>query len=156
MMKIRVIAMGTKMPSWVQAGCAEYLKRLPKDFAVELKELPLVQRSKNQSSESVIAAESEKVLAAVPTGYQRIVLDKDGLSWSTEALAAQIAKWQMQGQSLAILIGGPDGFSPDCVNQAHTVWSLSALTLPHPLVRIVLFEQLYRAWSLLNNHPYHK
>ena len=155
-MKIAVLAMGTKMPAWVQQGCAEYIKRLPKEFAFEIKELGLAVRSKTTSTESVINAESDKLMDAVPTGYRAIVLDKGGKAWSTEQLAEQLSNWQMQGQSLAFLIGGPDGLSQACVRQADSVWSLSALTLPHPLVRIVLVEQLYRAWSLLNHHPYHK
>ena len=148
--------MGSKMPGWVQQGCAEYSKRLPKEFALEIKELGLASRSKATSTETVINAESDKLMGAVPTGHRVIVLDKSGKAWSTEQLAEQLSNWQMQGQSLAFLIGGPDGLSQACVRQADSVWSLSALTLPHPLVRIVLLEQLYRAWSLLNNHPYHK
>lgn len=148
--------MGTKMPNWVEAGCEEYLKRLPKEFSVTFKELGLANRSKTASTDAVIKTETEKLFKAVPQGYHTLVLDKGGTSWSTEQLAEQLTKWQMQGQSLAILIGGPDGISREGLQKANTVWSLSDLTLPHPLVRIVLAEQLYRAWSLLNNHPYHK
>ena len=155
-MKIQVLAMGTKMPSWVQEGCEEYRKRLPKEFALTVKELPLGSRAKTTSTASVIAAESEKLLASVPTGFQTVVLDKSGSAWSTEQLADNIQNWQMQGRSLALLIGGPNGLSGGCLRAADKVWSLSQLTLPHPLVRIVILEQIYRAWSVLNNHPYHK
>ena len=155
-MKISLIAMGTKMPGWVQQGCDEYTKRLPREFAIEVKELALANRSKSTSTDKVIQAESDALLAAVPAGYQVLALDKGGKSWSTEQLAAQLSNWRMQGQSIAMLIGGPDGLSNQCLNRADSIWSLSDLTLPHPLVRIVLLEQLYRAWSVLNNHPYHK
>ena len=148
--------MGTKMPAWVQAGCEEYGKRLPRDFAVEIKELPLATRSKTRSTQALIEYESKQLLAAVPAGYQRVALDKGGAMWSTEQLADKISTWQMLGQSPCLMIGGPDGLSRQCIQHADVVWSLSSLTLPHPLVRVLLLEQLYRAWSLLNNHPYHK
>ncbi len=148
--------MGTKMPSWVQQGCDEYSKRLPKDFSINIKELSLASRSKTTSTQSVIGLESDKLMASIPDGYQVVVLDKGGKSWSTEQLADNIREWQMQGQSMALLIGGPDGLSESCIKKADKVWSLSALTLPHPVVRIVLLEQLYRAWTILKNHPYHK
>lgn len=155
-MKIQILAMGTKMPSWVQQGCDEYAKRFPKEFSLNIKELTLASRSKTTSTKTVIEAESEKLLAAVPSGNQIVVLDKGGSSWSTEQLADHIRNWQMQGQSLSLLIGGPDGLSRSCIRKADKAWSLSALTLPHPIVRIILLEQFYRAWAILNNHPYHK
>jgi 23S rRNA (pseudouridine1915-N3)-methyltransferase len=155
-MKIQVLAIGTKMPGWVQQGCDEYLRRLPKEFAVELKELALANRSKSTSTQAVVQTESDKLMAAVTPGYRVIALDKSGKSWSTKQLAEQLSNWQLQSRSVALLIGGPDGLSSSCIEAADGVWSLSALTLPHPLVRIVLFEQLYRVWSLLHNHPYHK
>ena len=155
-MKIQILAMGTKMPTWVQQGCDEYAKRLPKEFTINIKELSLASRSKTTSTKTVIEAESDKLLAAVPEGYQLVVLDKGGSAWSTEQLADNIRHWQMQGQSLALIIGGPDGLSRSCIRKADKVWSLSALTLPHPIVRIVLLEQFYRAWAILNHHPYHK
>lgn len=154
-MKINILAIGTKMPAWVETGCDEYRKRLPRDF-VSLKELPLARRSKSTSLANVIESETQTLLSAVPTSNRVLALDKSGQSWSTEKLANNIGQWQLQGQSIAMLIGGPDGLTRECVKQADMVWSLSALTLPHPIVRIVLYEQLYRAWSYLNNHPYHK
>lgn len=155
-MKIRILAMGTKMPAWVQQGFAEYRKRLPAEFAVELQELELAKRTKTTSTDTVINTESEKLLGAVPAGFHLLALDKGGQAWSTEKLAERLADWQMQGQSVAMLIGGPDGLSAALKARADTVWSLSELTLPHPLVRVVLIEQLYRAWCVLHNHPYHK
>ncbi len=134
----------------------EYHKRLPREFKLELVELPLGQRSKSASVEKAMAAEGERMLAAIPDGDWVVALEVGGQSWSTEKLAANLADWQMQGKNLSLLVGGPDGLARDCLQRANQQWSLSALTLPHPLVRVVLVEQLYRAVSILNNHPYHK
>lgn len=154
-MKIHILAIGNKMPGWVEAGCEEYHKRLPKGM-VTIQSLAPAKRGKTTSTQNVIETESQRLVEAIPPNYVSVALDKSGASWSTEQLSQQISHWQMQGQSVALLIGGPDGMSQNCIQQAQQVWSLSALTLPHPLVRILLLEQIYRAWSLLNNHPYHK
>lgn len=155
-MRIRIIAVGTKMPGWVEQGYAEYAKRLPRDCAVELVELPLAQRGKNTDIARAMEKEGEDMLAAIGKGEQVIALDAKGKAWSTEQLAEQMADWRMSGNNYCLLIGGPDGLAPQCLAQAHMRWSLSALTLPHPLVRILVIEQLYRACSILQNHPYHK
>lgn len=155
-MRTRIIAVGTKMPAWVETGYKDYAKRLPRDFSVEVLELPLGPRGKNASIEKAIAKESEAMLAAIPDGDKVIALDVKGKPWSTEQLADKLAGWRMDGNNYSLLIGGPDGLSQQCLQRADVRWSLSALTLPHPLVRIVLIEQLYRAWTILNNHPYHK
>lgn len=155
-MRIQVVAIGTKMPAWVEAGCQEYLKRLPRDFAVEFKTLPLAQRGKNSYIEQVKEKEGEQMLAATDPNHWVVALDPKGKAWTTEQTAQQVADWQMRGRPVSLLIGGPDGLSPACLKRADQLWSLSALTLPHPLVRVVLAEQLYRVWSLLNHHPYHK
>lgn len=155
-MRIRIIAVGTKMPGWVEQGYAEYAKRLPRDCAVELVELPLAQRGKNTDVARAMEKEGEDMLAAIGKGEQVIALDVKGKAWSTEQLAEQMADWRMSGNNYCLLIGGPDGLAPQCLAQAHMRWSLSALTLPHPLVRILVIEQLYRACSILQNHPYHK
>ena len=155
-MRIRIIAVGTKMPAWVETGYAEYAKRMPRDCVVELVELPLAQRGKNTDIARAMEKEGEEMLAAIGKGEQVIALDVKGKSWSTEQLAEQMANWRMSGNNYCLLIGGPDGLAPQCLAQAHVRWSLSALTLPHPLVRIVVIEQLYRACSILQNHPYHK
>ncbi|WP_353411243.1 23S rRNA (pseudouridine(1915)-N(3))-methyltransferase RlmH [Pseudoteredinibacter isoporae] len=155
-MRTRIIAVGTKMPAWVETGFKDYAKRLPRDFPVEVVELPLGPRGKNASIEKAIAKESEAMLAAIPEGDKVIALDVKGKPWSTEQLAGKLAHWRMEGDNYSLLIGGPDGLSAECLQRADARWSLSALTLPHPLVRIVLIEQLYRAWTILNNHPYHK
>lgn len=155
-MKIRIIAVGTKMPAWVEQGYAEYAKRMPRDCVVELVELPLAQRGKNTDIARAMEKEGEEILAAIGKGEQVIALDVKGKPWSTEQLAEQMASWRMSGNNYCLLIGGPDGLAPQCLAQAHMRWSLSALTLPHPLVRILVIEQLYRACSILQNHPYHK
>lgn len=155
-MKFTIIAVGTRMPAWVTSGFNEYAKRLPRDFSIELIELPLGPRGKNASIARAIAKEGEQMLAAIPKSNRVIALDVLGKPWSTETLAENIASWGMQGGHFSLLIGGPDGLAPECLQRADARWSLSNLTLPHPVVRIVLVEQLYRAWSILNNHPYHK
>lgn len=155
-MKVLLTAVGTKMPAWVNNGVQEYQKRLPKEFSIEIKEIPLAHRGKTTSVQQTKEKETEKLLATVKEKQNVIALDSRGKQWTTEQLAAQIEKWRMDGRDLNFLVGGPDGLSEECIQRADAVWSLSALTLPHPLVRIVIVEQLYRAWSLLNNHPYHK
>ncbi|WP_049721155.1 23S rRNA (pseudouridine(1915)-N(3))-methyltransferase RlmH [Gilvimarinus polysaccharolyticus] len=156
-MRVRLIAVGSKMPSWVQDGYNEYVKRLPRgDLELELVELPLAPRGKNSDIQRAMERESEAIRAAIGKGDRVVALDVLGKSWSTEQLAEQLAGWRMDGRHVSLLIGGPDGLAPTALALAEQRWSLSALTLPHPLVRIVLAEQLYRAWTILHNHPYHK
>lgn len=155
-MRIRVIAVGTRMPTWVSAGIQEYQKRLPREWRFEWIELPLGGRGKSQDVAKAIEAEGKAMLAAIGKNDRVVALDVQGKPWDTPQVSAQLADWQMAGQDLSLLIGGPDGLSPSCLQLSGQRWSLSPLTLPHPLVRIILVEQLYRAWSLLNNHPYHK
>jgi 23S rRNA (pseudouridine1915-N3)-methyltransferase len=144
------------MPGWVDAGCQEYLKRFPRDFSVEFKSLPLTARGKSSSTRVAIEREGEQLLNAISDSHWVVALDRTGKMWSTEETAEQVGAWQMKGRPVALLIGGPDGLSAKCLQRADQRWSLSALTLPHSLVRVVLTEQLYRVWSLRNNHPYHK
>jgi 23S rRNA (pseudouridine1915-N3)-methyltransferase len=158
-MRIRIIAVGTKMPDWVEQGYVEYAKRMPRDVTVEMLELPLAQRGKNTDIATAMAKEGEVMLAAIEKGgkgEQVIALDVKGKPWSTEQLAENLASWKMSGFNYCLLIGGPDGLAPECLALASVKWSLSPLTLPHPLVRILVIEQLYRACSILQNHPYHK
>jgi len=155
-MKIRLIAVGTKMPSWVEQGFQEYVKRMPSDCRVELVELPVGPRGKNQSITKAIEKEGQSMMAAMSDKNHCVALEVKGKPWSTEDLAKQLADWRMLGQDIDLIVGGPDGLSSDCVAKSKQKWSLSPLTLPHPLVRILLSEQLYRAWTILNNHPYHK
>jgi 23S rRNA (pseudouridine1915-N3)-methyltransferase len=155
-MRVRIIAVGTKMPAWVQDASQDYLKRFPREWAVEFVEISLGHRSKGQDTAKAIAKEGELMLAAIDDREHVIALDVKGKSWSTEQLSGQMADWQMMGNNIALLVGGPDGLAGACLARAQQRWSLSALTLPHPLVRVLLAEQLYRGWTILKNHPYHK
>lgn len=155
-MKVKVIAVGTKMPKWVIEGSSEFTKRLPRDFKVEFIEIPLGNRAKGADVKKAIQSESKAILDAISDRDWVVALEVKGRSWTTEQLAEQVTDWRMRGGDVALLVGGPDGLSPDCRTRANQQWSLSALTLPHPLVRILLAEQLYRAYSITQNHPYHR
>lgn len=155
-MKICLIAVGTRMPAWVLDGYQEYAKRMPKELKPELVELPLAVRSKSTNTQNAIASEGDNMLKHLSNGSRTIALDVLGKPVSTEQLSQKMADWQMDGRNVNIIIGGPDGLDARCLAQADEKWSLSALTLPHPLVRVLLIEQLYRAWTILQNHPYHK
>lgn len=144
------------MPTWVQTGYREYTKRLPKELAPHLVEIPVAHRSKNSQVRAAVRQESQAILQALTHRPRRIMLDLRGKHWSTKALSERLSEWMMDGQDIAFVIGGPDGFDEECFAQADEIWCLSNLTLPHPLVRILFAEQLYRAWSILQNHPYHK
>jgi 23S rRNA (pseudouridine1915-N3)-methyltransferase len=155
-MRISIIAVGTRMPAWVDAGVQEYGKRMPRELKLQWREIPLARRGRDNNSEKLRAREGEQMLRAVPAGDQLIALDVRGKRLSTEQLAARLGDWQMSGDSYSLLIGGPDGLSEGVLQRARQRWSLSDLTLPHPLVRILLAEQLYRAWTITVNHPYHR
>ena len=144
------------MPKWVDVGSEEYTKRLGADLKIEWVELPLGKRSKGFDVQRAIQSESDAMLAAIGKGDGVIALDVKGRAWSTEELADRLKNWQLSGRNYSLLIGGPDGLSQACLQLAEVKWSLSALTFPHPLVRVILAEQLYRAWSINNNHPYHR
>ena len=144
------------MPDWVEAGWAEYHKRLPREIKVDLIALAPGNRGKSSNAEKAMAEESERILAAIDSSDYVVALDVKGKAWSTEQLAEKISTWQMDGCQISLLVGGPDGLAPECLAKADARWSLSALTLPHPLVRVVLIEQIHRAMTVLNNHPYHK
>lgn len=151
-----VVAVGTRMPDWVTAGVAEYRKRLPSELRLEFREIPLGHRGRNADLARALQQEGAQMLAAIPERDHVVALDVRGRALSTEQLAVRLAEWQMEGVNVSLLIGGPDGLAPDCLARARERWSLSALTLPHPLVRILLAEQIYRAWSINANHPYHR
>lgn len=153
---IRLLAIGTKMPEWVEEGYQEYAKRFLSSCQLELVEIPAEKRTKNSDIKRIMQREGEKLLAAIKPNHYVVVLDVKGKSFSTEKLAEQLQQWQRHGQNIDILIGGPDGLSAEVLQKADWTWSLSPLTLPHPLVRIVVAEQLYRALSILQNHPYHR
>lgn len=155
-MRARLIAVGERMPGWVADGFAEYTKRLSRELPLELVELKLGDRGKGRDLARALNDEGEATLAAIPRGSHVVVLDGRGKPWSSEELAAQLAQWRMAGRDLAFLIGGPDGHAAAALARADQRWSLGALTLPHMLVRLIVAEQLYRAVSLLGNHPYHR
>ena len=155
-MQIHLIAVGERMPGWVQQGFDEYAKRLPPECALRLTEVAAGKRGKNADITRIRRDESERLLAAVPKGALILALDVDGKHWSTQQLAGQLERWMAGGQDVTLLVGGPDGLTEKARAAAVQQWSLSPLTLPHPLVRVILAEQLYRAWSILRNHPYHR
>ena len=155
-MKLRLLAVGTRMPSWVTDGYQEYAKRLPHDCALELIEISPGHRSKNSNTAKAMQQEADALNKVIRPGDHIVALDVLGKSWSTEQLSEQLGNWRMNGSDIALIIGGPDGISPELLTRAHQRWSLSALTLPHPLVRVLVSEQIYRAWTLLQGHPYHK
>jgi 23S rRNA (pseudouridine1915-N3)-methyltransferase len=155
-MLIRLLAVGNKMPDWVTNGFADYVKRFPSSCSLELVEIPAEKRTKQSDVTRLMQREGEKILAAVKPGHKVIALEVKGQSWSTEQLSRQLQNWLNDGRNIDMMIGGPDGLSSACLQKAEVKWSLSPLTLPHPLVRIVVAEQLYRAQSILQNHPYHR
>jgi 23S rRNA (pseudouridine1915-N3)-methyltransferase len=155
-MIIHLISVGNKMPRWVQEGYQEYAKRLPSECALNLIEIAPGHRGKSADVKRTVREEGERMLKAIPKGCRIVALDVGGKAWSTEQLSAQLGEWMAAGPDIALLVGGPEGLAEACLQQADGRWSLSPLTLPHPLVRVVVAEQLYRAWSLLRNHPYHR
>jgi len=155
-MRIRLLAAGTRMPDWVDAGYGAYAARLPHECRLELKEIALGRRSRGSDPTRAVLGEGERMLAAVGSSDRIIALDVAGRSLDTQQLARRLDGWMQDGRDLALLVGGPDGLAAACLQQAEFRWSLSPLTLPHGLVRVVVAEQLYRAWSLLRGHPYHR
>ncbi|MEC9254343.1 MAG: 23S rRNA (pseudouridine(1915)-N(3))-methyltransferase RlmH [Thalassolituus maritimus] len=155
-MKIRLLAVGNKMPAWVEQGYQEYAKRLPRDCSLELVEISPGHRGKNASSDKAMQQEADALKKAIRPGEHVVALAVEGKPWSTERLAEELEGWRNQGGDVALLVGGPDGMTDDVLRLAKQRWSLSPLTLPHPLVRVLLSEQIYRAWTILQGHPYHK
>ncbi|WP_071873232.1 23S rRNA (pseudouridine(1915)-N(3))-methyltransferase RlmH [Atopomonas hussainii] len=155
-MKIRLIAVGTRMPRWVEDGWQEYAKRLPPELTLELVEIPLSTRGKNADVARLIHKEGEAMLSKVGTGERIVTLEVEGKPWSTEQLAQSLDNWRLDARTVNLMVGGPEGLAPEVCARSEQRWSLSPLTLPHPLVRVLLAEQLYRAWTVLSGHPYHK
>jgi 23S rRNA (pseudouridine1915-N3)-methyltransferase len=144
------------MPRWVEDGYGEYAKRMPPECSLRLLEIAPGRRGKGMDPRRAVASEGAHMLRALPEGVLVIALDVQGKSWSTERLSARLGGWLADGRDLALLVGGPEGLARECLDRAETRWSLSPLTFPHPLVRVILAEQLYRACSLLKRHPYHR
>lgn len=155
-MQIHLISVGNRMPTWVKAGYDEYAKRLPRECELVLKEIPPGQRGKNCDVARIIKEEGERMNTAIPVGAHIVALDLSGKSWSTPELAQSLSRWLESGKHIALLVGGPEGLADSVKLKASEFWCLSALTFPHPLVRVIVAEQLYRAWSILHNHPYHR
>lgn len=158
-MKLRLLTIGQKMPDWVQEGFDDYHKRIQPLISTQLVELPMAKRGKNDSATDIqrfCVQEGQSIIEALKPQERLIALEVGGRNLSTEKLASTIENWMLDGHDVAFAIGGPDGLSNEVRQRAEWHWSLSALTLPHPLVRIILMEQLYRAMSVINNHPYHR
>ena len=155
-MRIHLICVGRRMPAWVEAGYAEYAKRMPPECTLHLIEVEPRQRGKTAGADLARGEEAQRLLKAIPKGAGVVALDGRGAGWGTEDLARELKGWLGGGRDQALLVGGPDGLDPACLERADQCWSLSRLTFPHPLVRVVLAEQIYRAWTLLKGHPYHR
>ncbi len=155
-MRIQIIAVGERMPSWVQEGYQEYVKRIASGLSLSLVEISAEKRNKSSNTQKILQKEAQRMLQAVGKDHYIIALDKGGQSWSTEKLANKIRGWQQDGTNISILIGGPEGMTTELLQQAQLKLSFSAMTFPHPIIRVMLAEQIYRAYSIINNHPYHK
>jgi len=155
-MRLHLLAVGTRLPAWQQEGYLEYARRLPRQCALRLVEIPATKRTKQADPVRAAAKEGERMLAAIPEKAHVVALDERGIAYSTRDLAARLAEWREAGRDVALLVGGADGLSQACLERADARWSLSKLTLPHGLVRVLVAEQIYRAWSILDGHPYHR
>ena len=155
-MKVQLIAIGTRMPNWITMAFNDYLQRLPYELKLSLKEIPLAKRHQNQTSTRAIEQEGQAMLASIPKSSWVVSLDVQGQAWDSLQLATQLYHWQQDHKQLCFLIGGPDGLAPSCQARANERWSLSPLTLPHALARIILIEQFYRANCINQGHPYHR
>lgn len=154
-MKIAILAVGQKLPSWANDAVAEFVGRMPKDFRVELREVRAEIRS-GQGVDRLRAAEAQRLRAAIPAGSLVVALDERGADWTTAQLASSLGTWRDSARDPAFLIGGPDGLDASLLAEADLRLRLSSMTLPHALARVVLAEQVYRAWSILASHPYHR
>jgi len=155
-MKISLIAVGTKMPKWVTTAFQEYQKRLPKQCQLELKEIPAKHRGKNADTARILRDEARDIIQAVDKDQLLIVLDRKGRHISTEKLAEELQHWIDNNQNVALVIGGPEGISKELIEESDKLWSLSTMTFAHPLVRVMLAEQIYRGWSIIAGLPYHR
>jgi 23S rRNA (pseudouridine1915-N3)-methyltransferase len=156
MLRLSLITASNRQPEWVDDGADDYAKRLRGRCTLEMKAIPLARRTASTPTERAIDDEGERMLALVPSAAHVVALLESGKPWSTNELAAKLEGWMQRGAPVAFLVGGPDGLGAACMARANERWSLSRLTLPHGLVRVVVAEALYRAWSLLENHPYHR
>ncbi|MBT9612362.1 MAG: 23S rRNA (pseudouridine(1915)-N(3))-methyltransferase RlmH [Burkholderiales bacterium] len=155
-MDLIIAAVGTRMPNWVDEAFAEYQKRMPREARIRLMEIKPDKRDGGKTAQQVMSVEAMRIEDALPKDCLRIVLDEHGKSFTSQALAQEMQKWLGAGRDAALIIGGADGLAPEIKSRADLLWSLSPLTLPHGMVRVLLAEQLYRAHSILHNHPYHR
>ncbi|QLQ01091.1 MAG: 23S rRNA (pseudouridine(1915)-N(3))-methyltransferase RlmH [Burkholderiaceae bacterium] len=155
-MRLLIVAVGQRVPDWAQTAWDDYAKRFPPELRVEIKAVKTEPRAGGKALEALLAAERQRIEAAIPRGSRVVVLDERGTALSTRALADRLGAWQLGGDDVAFVIGGPDGLDPGLRAAAHERIRLSDLTLPHALVRVLLIEQLYRAWSVRAGHPYHR
>jgi 23S rRNA (pseudouridine1915-N3)-methyltransferase len=155
-MQIHIIAIGDRMPGWVEAGYTEYARRMPRECRLVLHEIRANRRTKGADLHRLIEQEGARQWDAIPAGAWVVALDRTGKTLDTENLANELKKRLAAGGDVALLVGGPEGLAPDCLERAHDRWALSPMTLAHPVVRVVLAEQLYRAWSIVRNLPYHR
>jgi 23S rRNA (pseudouridine1915-N3)-methyltransferase len=155
-MKFIIVSVGHKMPDWIAAGFHEYAKRMPREARIELLEIKPEPRTTGKSTAQIMEAEAQRILAALPANCKRIALDERGAQQTTRQLAAQMGGWMREGGDVAFIIGGADGLHESVKQAAQQLLALSSLTLPHAFVRVLLAEQLYRAHSLMHNHPYHR
>lgn len=156
MLKFRLITVSNKAPYWINEGFQEYAKRLSSIMSFDVIEIPVEKRSSQKNIQPLIEKEGEKILATIKPQHTIIALDVQGKMWSTEELALRLKSWQLENKNIDFIVGGPDGLSTECLKKAQIKWSLSPLTLPHLFVRILIAEQIYRAWTILQGHPYHK
>lgn len=155
-MKLIVAAVGSRMPRWVDEAWNDYAKRMPPDCALELREIKAEPRGSGRTPAQLMAAEARRIEATLPPGCHRVALDERGKDMTTVQLSHRLEHWRTLGRDIAFLIGGPDGLDPELKQQCPELLRLSSLTLPHPMVRILLGEQLYRAWAIMTGHPYHR
>lgn len=155
-MQLLIAAVGHKMPAWIATGFTEYAKRMPPDCRLVLKEIKPVDRSGSRSADTVMAMERERIEAVIPKGSRVVALDEHGQDLTTMQLAKNLTQWQQGGTDVTFVIGGADGLDAQFKQQADMLLRISSLTLPHGMVRVLLAEQLYRAWSITQNHPYHR
>lgn len=155
-MQLIIAAVGHRMPAWIEAGFAEYAKRMPPECRLQLKEIKPVDRSGSKTPDAVMALERARIEAALPKGARIIALDERGRDLTTVQLSQYLTQWQQDGRDVAFVIGGADGLDRQFKTAADMQIRISSLTLPHGMVRVLLAEQLYRAWSITQNHPYHR
>jgi 23S rRNA (pseudouridine1915-N3)-methyltransferase len=154
--RIHLLAVGRRQPGWINEGFTQYARRLPPACRLILTEIPSVRRSGSHDIRRLLREECERMRAMIPKGARVIALDERGTQYTTRQLADKLSRWLGDGRDIALLAGSADGLAEECARAAEEIWSLGPLTLPHGLVRVIVAEQIYRAWSMLQGHPYHR